>query len=236
MRLATMTRTMLALNLLLLLLLGVEAAYYEEDPRATQCRQSIIDMKSVPGPGTAYAFPSECGIVLPFANLYNGREVLLGEFIASSCGECASACVAHRSGREFSIGTSDPSQQGSLDAIMAARNGESPCTDWVWCDPWEVSYPGDNCDGVTNETDPFTGKCVGRWRDGNLEPFAGYGMDLLLEGSTRGCQLKSGKTIPAGTCALKSIDSDKWKDHVWNASEDPKTAPLMSGLCDWTLA
>ena len=38
-----------------------------------------------------------------------------------------------------------------------------------------------------------------------------------------------------GTCTLKEIVSSKWKDHVYNANEDPDTTPLMSGMCDWTL-
>ena len=34
---------------------------------------------------------------------------------------------------------------------------------------------------------------------------------------------------------MKEIVSSKWKDHVYNANEDPDTTPLMSGMCDWTL-
>jgi len=216
------------------------AAYYEEDPRATECRLSVINAKSVPGPGTDYEFPTDCGLVLPFANLYNKAETVIGEFKASSCGECASACVAQAGvvpGEEgfpqFWIQTSIPGQQANFDAILAS--GQGSCTDWVWCDPWQVNTQGGCPDGPTNQTDPFTGDCVGRWRDGELESFAGYGNHLYLQGSQQGCKLSSGTVVPPGTCTLKEIVSSKWKDHVYNASEDPRTTPLMSGMCDWTL-
>merc|ERR1711977_195386 len=94
-------RIMGYLNVCLLvffLALPCNAAYYEEPPQITQCRQSIIDATSVPGGGTSYTYPQKCGLLQAYRNIYNPKENVIGEFTARSCGECASVCVAHAFG------------------------------------------------------------------------------------------------------------------------------------------
>lgn len=88
--------------------------------------------------------------------------------------------------------------------------------------------------------DPFSeDTCVGRWRLGDQEAFTdpATGRESYLRGSTRGCTTESGKVIPAGTCTLKAIDSDKYSDFVQGRASSVETEAdpphFMSGMCDW---
>ena len=213
-----------------------------------ECQLSIATQESVVGifqnasdeydDYVEYAFPQQCELLQPFKNIYNDDlSIGVGSFVANSCGECASACVAQRMGDGFTITTADPSQQPIFDAIMAS--GARPCTDWVWCDPWRPSDPEGCPYGATEDTNPFTAKCRGRWRDGELGSWneedwdeRSMGQPTYLDGSVENCRVSNGPSIPAGTCTLLNIASPKWQDHV---KEDPNTRSLMSGMCDWTL-
>mmetsp|Transcript_11233 Transcript_11233/g.28427 ORF Transcript_11233/g.28427 Transcript_11233/m.28427 type:complete len:99 (+) Transcript_11233:100-396(+) len=79
--------------------------------------------------------------------------------------------------------------------------------------------------------DPFSpSTCIG--------PYTGYGPDTYLQGSVQGCRTNSGKVIPAGTCTLKQIESDKYDDYLWgNATyveNEANPTPWMSAMCDWS--
>jgi len=117
--------------------LPVDAAYSEADPRSLACRASVLNAPSVPGPGTAYAYPTTCAFLFPMRNIYTPDETVIGSFIASDCGECASACVAQANGKDFA--SSDMPDSWFEDPSVK-------CTDWVYCDPlegWKVrELPG----------------------------------------------------------------------------------------------
>merc|ERR1712072_681497 len=135
-----------------------------------------------------------------------------------------------------------------IQQILSA--GAKPCTDWVWCDPYEALAGTNECskklgpdyDGAdyngTEVEDPFASdNCLGRWRGGELTSYSGYGQDLYLHGTVKGCVTSSGNVIPAGSCQLKNIVSKKYEDHLYSDENDDDVygSNLMSGMCDWTL-
>jgi len=238
---------------LVFLLGSASAAYYEESPQSTQCRQTIVDAMSVPGPGTDYDFPQKCGLLFPRRNIYNKKEVLVGEFTARNCGECAAVCVAQHNGPGFGLASEvlESMSEIEVDRIQQILSaGAKPCTDWVWCDPYEALAGTNECskklgpdyDGAdyngTEVEDPFASdNCLGRWRGGELTSYSGYGQDLYLHGTVKGCVTSSGNVIPAGSCQLKNIVSKKYEDHLYGDENDDDVygSNLMSGMCDWTL-
>jgi len=242
--------------LVFFLALPCNAAYYEEPPQITQCRQSIIDAPSVPGGGTSYTYPQKCGLLQAYRNIYNAKENVIGEFTARSCGECASVCVAHAfGGYKYQYGLAANviefmNETVYQDIQEILKNDGPPCTDWVWCDPYEdVAGEGSECakkferfyseedewgnsygldyrltDPVyngTNVRDPFSAdNCLARWYDGKFSSYRGYGNKVYLQGSQKGCTTHSGRVIPAGTCTLKHISSTNFNEHVWGKLED----------------
>jgi len=265
----TMATKMMATAGLAALVLGsatVQAISYDADPRFMQCMQSIMDEPSIPNEyGTDDSFPQDCGLVYPFSNIYNKEEVVIGEFIARSCGECAAACAASAGPAvlpESVMKTMGVAEQDQLGTILPGSYNNL-CSDWVWCDPYEVdtgSYgscynkfdmQGEGADNTwpsdyrgvdppyngTDVADPFEpDNCLGRWREGSFEAYSTQvGQPAFLVGSQKGCRTSSGKVIPAGTCTLKSISSENFYDHIYSRYLDKDTQAFMSGMCQWTL-
>ena len=89
----------------------------------------------------------------------------------------------------------------------------------VYCDPRQIESTDDD-GGVpltppSSTTSPAGEACLGRWKDGKYESYQGYGMgECLRVNMNEGCPL-SDKTVPAGTCTLKSISSPRISDHLW---------------------
>jgi hypothetical protein len=175
-------------------LLPAEALYetYGEDPRYTECRDSIASASYLLGPiihasgfNELHAAPQECGLLFPGRDNYNEDEVVIGEFIAPNCGVCAAACSASyhttlmnqiQDDEPFTFTSVEmnPTDLAAVrDALVMSVNTGQVCTDWNYCSPQVTvvtqstslrQEPGlDGAYYYVPEDPAWGNKCLGRY-------------------------------------------------------------------------